>query len=178
MRFEILDKGSGTEIPDLFLSVFSASEGEKEGSLIAALASKLSSEIENRDIICVGAFDEQSLVGVIFFTLLKFNEPITVYMLAPVAVSTSCQGQGIGQALIRFGLNELVKRSVNLVVTYGDPSFYSRVGFQALSTDTIQPPMALSMPHGWLGLSLTGQEIPPINERPSCVDAFNDPVYW
>ncbi|CAD7778098.1 MAG: hypothetical protein KIIPBIDF_00975 [Candidatus Methanoperedenaceae archaeon GB50] len=46
-------------------------------------------------------------------------------MLAPVAVSTEHQRKGIGQALINYGLDELKKRSVSIVVTYGDPSFYS-----------------------------------------------------
>jgi predicted N-acetyltransferase YhbS len=99
-------------------------------------------------------------------------------MLAPVAVGAEHQGKGIGQALINYGLNQLKKRSVNAVVTYGDPSFYSKVGFQALSENVIQAPLKLSMPFGWLGQSLTEEPIPTINERPMCVKEFNDPVYW
>ena len=99
-------------------------------------------------------------------------------MLAPVAVSTGHQGKGIGQALINYGLNELKKRSASVAVTYGDPSFYSKVGFQALSEDIIQAPLELSMPAGWLGQSLSEDLIPAIKERPACVKQFNDPVYW
>ncbi len=99
-------------------------------------------------------------------------------MLAPVAVSTGHQGKGIGQEIINFGLNQLKKRSVDIAVTYGDPSFYSKVGFRELSEDVIPAPQKLSMPFGWLGLSLNGKPMPTINERPVCVKAFNDPVYW
>ena len=99
-------------------------------------------------------------------------------MLAPVAVSTKHQCQGVGQALIKYGLNVLKKRSVAVVITYGYPSFYSKVRFQALSENIIQAPLKLSMPEGWLGQSLTEQPIPTINERPTCVKEFNDPVYW
>jgi predicted N-acetyltransferase YhbS len=99
-------------------------------------------------------------------------------MLAPVAVSTEHQGKGVGQALINYGLNELKNRSVAVAVTYGDPSFYSKVGFRALSENVIQAPLKLSMPEGWLGQSLTGEQIPTINERPKCVKEFNKPVYW
>jgi len=99
-------------------------------------------------------------------------------MLAPVAVGTEYQGKGVGQALITYGLNELKNRSVAVAITYGDPSFYSMVGFQTLSEDVIRAPMKLSMPEGWLGQSLTEKPISTINERPTCVKEFNDPVYW
>ena len=178
MNHKILDKNSQEEVTSLFTSVFTASEGEKEGRLIGHLASELSSGIDDEEIICFGAYEEESIIGAIFFTRLRFNQALQAYMLAPVAVSTKHQGKGVGQALIKYGLNELKKRSVAVVITYGDPSFYSKVGFQALSENIIQAPLKLSMPEGWLGQSLTEQPIPTINERPACVKEFNDPVYW
>ena len=99
-------------------------------------------------------------------------------MLAPVAVSTTHQGKGVGQSLINYGLNDLKSRSVVVVVTYGDPSFYSKVGFQSLPESVIQAPLNLSMPGGWLGQSLTEEPIPTVNERPTCVKEFDDPIYW
>ena len=178
MNYRVLDKNSQDQVTSLFASVFSSSEGEKEGKLIGNLASELSSNIDNEEIICIGAYENESLIGSIFFTRLRFDEPIRVYMLAPVAVSTKHQGKGIGQALINFGLNELKSRSVDVAITYGDPSFYSKVGFQTLPESVIQAPLKLSMPEGWLGQSLTGSAIPCINERPTCVKEFNDPTYW
>ncbi|MGB5307778.1 MAG: N-acetyltransferase [Arenicellales bacterium] len=178
MNHKILDKNSQEEVTSLFTSVFTASEGEKEGRLIGHLASELSSGIDDEEIICFGAYEEESIIGAIFFTRLRLNQALQAYMLAPVAVSTKHQGKGVGQALIKYGLNELKKRSVAVVITYGDPSFYSKVGFQALSENIIQAPLKLSLPEGWLGQSLTEQPIPTINERPRCVKEFNDPVYW
>jgi len=178
MNFKVLDKSNHHEVTDLFTSVFTSSEGEKEGKLIGNLASKLSLYIDNDEIICFGAYENESLIGSIFFTHLRFNESILVYMLAPVAVSTEHQGKGVGQALIEYGLNDLKNRSVAVIITYGDPSFYSKVGFEALSENVIQAPLKLSMPEGWLGQSLTQEPIPTINERPICVDEFNDPGYW
>jgi len=178
MDYKILDKNTKEEVVTLFTSVFSSSEGEKEGELIGNLASELSSRTDNQEIICIGAYEEESIMGAIFFTRLRFNEPVTVYMLAPVAVSTKQQGKGVGQALIKYGLNELKNRSVAVAITYGDPSFYSKVGFQPLSENTIKAPVKLSMPEGWLGQSLTEGPIPTIKERPTCVKEFNDPVYW
>ncbi|WP_040725109.1 GNAT family N-acetyltransferase [Thiomicrorhabdus sp. Kp2] len=178
MNFKILDKKNKQEVVTLFTETFSSSEGEGEGRIIGNLVSKLSTNINNKEIIAVGAYKNESIIGAIFFTRLSFNEPISVYMLAPVAVSTKHQGMGIGQALINYGLNELKKRSVNIAVTYGDPSFYSKVGFKSLSEQVIQAPLKISMPEGWLGQSLTGKPIPIIKERPICVEEFNDPALW
>jgi len=178
MYYQAIDKSKQKEVTDLFTSVFTSSEGVKEGVLIGSLSSKLASSIDNEETICFGVYENESLIASIFFIRLKFNNLIQVYMLAPVAVSTEYQGKGIGQALINYGLNELKKRSVSVVVTYGDPSFYSKVGFQALSENVIQAPLTLSMPFGWLGRSLTGEPIPTMNERPVCVKEFNDPAYW
>ncbi|MEJ2405273.1 MAG: N-acetyltransferase [Candidatus Thiodiazotropha sp.] len=178
MYYQTLDKSKQTEVTELFTSVFASSEGEKEGVLIGNLSSELALSIDNEETICFGVYENESLIGSIFFTRLTFTSSVQVYMLAPVAVSTEFQGKGIGQALINYGLNELKKRSVSIAVTYGDPSFYSKVGFHALSEKVIQAPLQLSMPFGWLGQSLTGEPIPTISERPVCVKEFNDPVYW
>lgn len=178
MIYKLLDQSKQKEVEALFASAFTSSEGETEGRLIGALSSQLASGIDHHEIICFGVYDSQVLIGSIFFTRLQCSPPIEVYMLAPVAVSAEHQGQGVGQALIRYGLHALKKRAANVVVTYGDPSFYSKVGFQALSETVIPAPLTLSMPFGWQGQSLTGAPIPTIAERPACVTAFNNPVYW
>ncbi len=178
MNFRILDKDNQKEVTDLFTSVFTSSEGEEEGQLLASLTLKLSSNIDDQEIICLGAYENDLIIGSIFFTRLKINKPINIYMLAPVAVSTRHQGKGVGQELINYGLNELKNHSATVAITYGDPSFYSKVGFQSLSENTIQAPLKLSMPEGWLGQSLTEEQIPTIKERPTCVKEFNDSVYW
>ena len=178
MKFEILDKTRHKEVASLFTLVFSSSEGAQEGRLIGSLAAALAARIDNREIIGVGACEDSRLLGALFFTRLRFDEPVDALLLAPVAVSTAHQGRGIGQALIRFGLDELKKRSATLVVTYGDPAFYAKVGFQPLSEQVIRAPLPLSMPQGWLGQPLSGTAMPILNSRPACVPEFDDPVYW
>lgn len=178
MNFGMLDTRNQDEVTRLFTSVFTASEGKKEGELIGRLAGGLSARADNQEIVCVGALDDGAIVGAIFLTRLVFAEPVRVYLLAPVAVSTAHQGKGVGQALIAYGLNEMKRRCVAAVVTYGDPSYYSRVGFEPLAQTVIRAPLELSMPHGWLGQSLTGVPIAAIDGRPACVREFDDPVYW
>ena len=178
MKFVLLENNRKEEVASLFTSVFSASEGEQEGKLVGDLASALAERIDNREIICMGADENGVTTGMIFFTRLRFDEAIDVFMLAPVAVSTANQGRGVGQALIRFGLRELKNRSVEVAVTYGDPSYYTKFGFQPLSEDVIKAPVRLSMPKGWLGQSLSEKKIPVLSSRPTCVREFENPDYW
>lgn len=178
MNLKYLDKTDLKGIEEIFTSAFTDSEGEEEGRLIGKLSIKLASEIDNQDIFCFGAFENEDLAGCIFFSRLFFKKDISMYILAPVAVSTKHQRKGIGKSLIDFGLDELRKKAVDVAITYGDPAYYSRVGFEKLSETKIQAPYRLSQPHGWLGQTLNSQPIPVIQERPVCVEAFNDPVYW
>ncbi len=140
MNFRVLNQESKEEVASLFTSAFSSSEGEQEGKLIGSLASALAARIDNQEIICIGAYEDGSMIGAIFFTL-RFDEPFEAHMLAPVAISTAHQGKGVGQALINFGLQELKNRAVAVAVTYGDPALYAKVGFKALSEDIIQAPL-------------------------------------
>ena len=86
--------------------------------------------------------------------------------------------EGLGQALIRFGLEVLAGQGATVAITYGDPAYYGRFGFAPLSEGVIRSPVALSMPHGWLGQSLNGQPIQPRRERPQCVEPFRNPALW
>jgi predicted N-acetyltransferase YhbS len=85
---------------------------------------------------------------------------------------------GIGQNLIDHGLKELKRRGARIVITYGDPAFYSKVGFRPISEDVIRAPFKLSQPEGWLGQSLTDDSIEAIPGPCSCVKALDNPAYW
>ena len=180
MIFKSLAADCSLEISNLFTATFTDSEGEAEGKLIGDLANKLALNIDEENIFCFATYDENLITGAVFFSRLFFkdNAGIKVYMLAPVAVKTENQGAGLGKGLIQFALNQMQDRSVDVAITYGDPGFYAKVGFLPLSEDLIQAPLTLSMPQGWLGQSLKNSEIPKISERPTCVEAFNNPAYW
>lgn len=133
---------------------------------------------ESQDLYGYLAVEGEELVGAIFFSRLSFETNIDVFILAPVAVRTDRQGQGIGQKLIGHGLQHLKQQGVRFVTTYGDPAFYSKVGFHPISAREIGPPFELSQPEGWIGQALTDE---PVNETlgdGKCVAASNDPVYW
>jgi putative acetyltransferase len=124
------------------------------------------------------AVDGEPLVGAIFFSRLSFEQDEAAFILSPVAVHVDYQGQGVGQRLITHGLGAIKKAGVRLVTTYGDPAFYSKVGFRPLSQEIIKAPHRLSQPEGWLGQSLTDDPIAPIPGGCRCVAALDNPAYW
>jgi len=71
MDIKVLFKDDQSEVAGLFTSVFASSEGEEEGKLIGNLASELSSNIDNEQIICFGAYEMKHLL--VLFSLLAFG---------------------------------------------------------------------------------------------------------
>ena len=172
-------KPSNTEeIKRLFTKVFSDSEGQTEGLLIGNLAYDLMTDTNAQDIYGFVAIENEQIIGSILFTRLTFQNEINAFLLSPVAIHTTYQGKGVGQKLINFGINHLKENGVKLVFTYGDPNYYSKVGFCHITEKTIKAPLKLTQPEGWLGQSLVSDEIEPITGNSYCVEALNKPEYW
>ncbi|MGR5147326.1 GNAT family N-acetyltransferase [Photobacterium alginatilyticum] len=166
------------EIIGLFAQTFSDSEGEAEGKLIGELVKELIETTDSNDLYVFVANTNNRVVGSILFTRLTFESDKQVFLLAPVAVCTDYQGQGIGQELIKVGLQAIKNQGAELAFTYGDPAFYSKVGFRQVTEDQFKAPLSLSYPHGWLAQSLTEQELTPIAGGSICVPAFNKQALW
>ena len=178
MLIQSLSDTPNNEVIDLFREVFTASEGAQAGSSLEKLVSQLASHPSPDEVLGFGAFEDEQLRGAIYFSRLDFGDSHRVFMLSPVAVSSAYQRRGVGQKLITEGLAQLRTQGVEVVVTYGDPAYYGKFGFQAMSQRLISPPYPLSMPQGWLGLALSGESLPAIFGKPSCVTAFNDEALW
>ncbi len=179
MKFSGNPTGRGQDLIDLFEATFTASEGAEEGALIAELVRKQLAQTPKNDIHVFIAEEAGTLLGAAVFTRLTYpQDDRTVFVLGPVAVMTERQGQGIGQALLRHGLQVLRDVGVDIAMTYGDPNYYQKVGFRPISEDEAPAPFKLQLPHGWLGLSLTDRPWSPLKGPSSCVSALNDPVFW
>ena len=166
-------------IAALFTATFADSEGEAEGALIGALVCRLIAQTPAADLRVFTAWTDGQLVGGILFTRLTYEgDPRVVFLMAPVAVATAHQGRGIGQALIAHGLAALRREGVAVAVTYGDPAFYGRVGFQPVTEADMPAPQPLSQPQGWIAQSLTETPLAPLRGPARCVAAFDDPALW
>lgn len=172
-------KGLEPSIIALVKSSFSASEGAEEGARIGALVDKLLNDTEAPDIAVFTAWAETALTGAAIFTRLHFaNDARQVYLLSPMAVAQNWQGQGIGQGLLAHALAALRDAGVDVVVTYGDPAFYGKLGFLPLSEVTMPAPQPLSQPEGWIGQSLTDAPLAPFDTAGTCVAALDDKTLW
>lgn len=171
--------GRALAICDLFTATFSASEGPGEGANIGAFVSDLMATTPDSDLVVCTAYDDAALVGCICFSRLVYAQDArVVFILSPVAVKTDRQKTGIGQKLIAYGLDALREKGVDYVTTYGDPSYYAKVGFRQMTEDFAQAPLRLSYPKGWLGKSLTGPDDQPLIGPSRCVRALDKPDLW
>ena len=164
---------------DLFAASFTASEGPDEGELIDNLVRDLLADTPSTDIRVFCAEDKGNLIGAAIFTRLTYPEDAhVVFLLSPMAVASKRQRQGIGQALLTNALNALRYEGVQVAITYGDPNYYGRVGFAPITEDQASAPMTLSFPHGWIGQSLTEEQMPDLQGPSTCVRALNRSDVW
>ncbi len=179
MEFSTGPGGREREIIDLLAATFTASDGAEEGALIGDLMRNLLVTTADADIQVYTAREERSVIGAAVFSRLTYDlDDRTVFVLGPVAVLTSRQGEGIGQRLLVHSLAELRKHGVDIAVTYGDPNFYSKVGFRPITEEFAEAPFKLKHPEGWLGQSLTDRKMTPLAGPSRCVEAFRRPDYW
>jgi len=179
MEFSTGFNGREEEIIDLFSVTFTASEGEDEGALIGELVRNLLGGTAEKDLYVFTAAASGVIIGSIVFSRLTYEQDERiVFVLAPVAVATDQQGKGIGQRLLIHGLATLRSAGVDIAMTYGDPSYYGKVGFMPVSEADAQAPFPLNHPEGWLGQSLTDRGMAPLSGPSRCVEALNDPAFW
>jgi putative acetyltransferase len=179
MEYSDVYKGRENEIVALFRDTFTASEGAEEGAVIGKLVTEFFATTREGDIWVFTAWEDGALAGAIIFSRLRYDQDDrSVFILAPVAVKTILQGRGIGQRLLTYGLNEIRKHGIDVAMTYGDPNYYTKVGFVPITEDQARAPLRLSFPHGWMAQSLTDRPLDPLKGPSHCVDALNSPDYW
>lgn len=167
----------GPEEP--FRALFVAAFGAEEGPLIGDLVGDLLTKTPGADIrVFRDMRDGAPVAGLIFTRLLFPEDPARVFLLSPMAVAPAWQRQGTGQALVRHALNALRGDGVEVVMTYGDPAFYGRLGFGPMTEAQVQPPLPLSMPQGWIGQRLDGAGAPSLRGPSRCAAALDRPDIW
>ena len=93
----------------------------------------------------VAALDGR-IVGHVAFSPVAIQSTAAAFealALAPVAVTPDCQRQGIGSALIRWGLDECRRMGHGAIIVLGRPDYYGRFGFTPASAYGVQCPFAV-----------------------------------
>lgn len=133
---------------------------------------------DDTDVLSLVAIVESQIAGHVAFTPCGISgQSATVSLLAPLAVISERQGQGIGSALVIAGLQRLVSNTVPVACVLGDPAFYGRLGFDAATS--IQPPYPLPAEYAgaWQEQALTK---PPssISGTLQVPDVWRRPELW
>jgi putative acetyltransferase len=88
--------------------------------------------------ISLVAIEADEVVGHIAFSpvtlSLSPHQPVSIAGLAPMAVVPVRQRQGIGESLVRAGLDESRRHGFEAVVVLGHADYYPRFGFVRAST--------------------------------------------
>ena len=111
--------------------VHRAAFGE-EGDLVVRLLGSLREHLARYDGLSLVALEGEDVVGHVMFTRAVLDAPerlVDVQVLSPIGVVPDRQGQGLGTALIRRGIELLGERAVPLVFLEGSPRYYPRHGF-------------------------------------------------
>ena len=101
-------------------------------------------------------------------------------ILAPLAVCTNFQKQGIGSKLIQAGFKHLQSSGVDLVFVLGHPSYYPKHGFQTADILGFDPLYAIPEEHAdaWMVYELNKGIIGNIKGMVYCSDSLNQPQHW
>ena len=178
MKLTAYSPDQSQEVIKLFTEVFSDSEGMEEGELIGRLVTELIGTTDSNDLLGYVSISDGRIVGCIFFSRLTLPSGKIAFILSPVAVASRQQGKGLGQQLINYGIQQLQSHGVELVFTYGDPDFYSKVGFVKIGEDVVKAPKKLTYPGGWLAQTLKNENITSEDGVAKCVGALNKQEYW
>lgn len=131
--------GHAAEIAELVRAAFAQRYGSGDGevALIAALGA------DGDVVVEMAALEEGEIIGHILFSRMTAEPPACrIAALAPVAVRTDRQNQGIGDALIRAGLAACEEQGIGAVIVLGDPPYYQRFGFDPALAAPLASPYA------------------------------------
>ncbi|MDG2533428.1 N-acetyltransferase [Sphingomonas sp. HITSZ_GF] len=103
---------------------------EDEAKLVQRLC------IDGDMVLTLVADDEDTgaLAGMIAFSRMEAEiagKPIAAVALAPLAVEKAWRQQGVGEALIQAGIDQLGAAGAMLCFVLGEPGYYERFGFAA-----------------------------------------------
>jgi predicted N-acetyltransferase YhbS len=157
--------------------------GQRQGQEIVELVNDLLEDETAKPLLSLVAEKDGKLVGHILFTTARLqpeNQEASIRILAPLAVSSDVQGEGIGGVLIREGLKQLAESGVDLVFVLGHPRYYPRFGFQTAGILGFEAPYTIPSEHAdaWMVQELKTGRLAKNEGKIQCSEVLNQPQYW
>jgi putative acetyltransferase len=157
--------------------------GKEKGPEIAELVTGLFDDTTAAPLLSLVAVENDQLVGHILFTkslLTDTDTPVSIRLLAPLAVLPEAQAQGVGRKLIKEGLNQLRNAGVDLVFVLGHPEYYPRCGFTTAGMLGFEAPYPIPDEHAdaWMVHALKEGIIGRVKGKVQCSKVLNQPQHW
>ncbi|NJN20714.1 MAG: N-acetyltransferase [Leptolyngbya sp. RL_3_1] len=164
-------------------AIHTSAFGPEQGPEIVGLVHDLFEDETAKPLLSLVAETEARLVGHILFTVVKLQpelKEISARILAPLAVASDVQGQGIGGELIKAGLQQLADSGVDLVFVLGHPDYYPRFGFQTAGVLGFAAPHPIPTEHtdAWMVQALTADVLGRASGTVQCSEVLNQPQHW
>ena len=152
--------------------------GSGEGKRVAQLACAILSDESAKPLVSLVAEEDGKIVGNVIFSTVNINgsEGVSVYILAPLAVASDYQKNGLGKNLIKSGLDELINLGADIILVLGDPNYYKHAGFK--SEHNIIAPYELAYPQAWMALELKAGVLATVKGVAQCARSLSSPEYW
>jgi predicted N-acetyltransferase YhbS len=157
--------------------------GEEEGPEIVALVNGLFDDTTATPLLSLVAAEKDQLVGHILYTkavLKGADTPVSIRLLAPLALLPDAQAQGVGSRLIKEGLNQLKDAGVDLVFVLGHPDYYPRCGFMPAGVLGFEAPYPIPEEHAgaWMVKALKDGVIGRVKGKVLCAEVLDQPQHW
>ncbi len=162
-------------IRNVYLNAFDQPEAE----IVAQLAINLLGDRTAFPLLSLIAEQDDEIIANIIFSSVNIEgaQSVSAYILAPLAASNFVQRKGIGTRLINKGLDILKQRGAEIVLVYGDPNYYKRIGFHV--AHNLKPPYKLKYPEeAWMALELVENVLKKTPGTVGCAASLNSPEYW
>ena len=157
--------------------------GEEKGPEIAALVNGLFDDTTATPLLSLVAVEKDQLVGHILYTkavLKGADTPVSIRLLAPLAILPEVQAQGVGRKLIEEGLDHLREAGVDLVFVLGHPDYYPRCGFMPAGVLGFEAPYPIPEEHAgaWMVQALKDGVIGRVKGKVLCAEVLDQPQHW
>ena len=167
------------EIKKIHIKAF----GEDKGPEIADLVDELLDDKTAFPRLSMVAFENEQLIGHILYTkavIDQTDKPVSVQILAPLAVLPSAQNKSVGSRLINEGLNLLKDSGVDLVFVLGHPGYYPRCGFITAGVLGFEAPYPIPDEHAeaWMVQELKEGVIGRVKGKVKCSEVLDKPEHW
>lgn len=171
-------EASGSDLEDVLKVEYLAFGKSEEADLVRDLLQDPTA----KPTLSLLAFEDNEAVGHILFTKVSLEPttPLSLSLLAPLAIIPEYQNKGIGRQLIENGLELLRESKVDLVFVLGHPAYYSRFGFQPAGKLGFEAsyPILEKNADAWMVIELQPNTIGKFKGKVICADMLNKPEYW